>query len=55
MNRTAIQGTGLEKRYGKRQVLRGMDIAIPEGAITAILGPNVDLPADSWRSAFLAA
>lgn len=40
MTRMAIQGTGLTKRYGKRNALAGMDIAIPEYSVTAILGPN---------------
>lgn len=36
----AIQGKGIVKKYGKRYALNGLDIAIPEHAVTAILGPN---------------
>lgn len=30
----------LHKNFGKNQVLRGLDLDVPEGEITAILGPN---------------
>jgi Cu-processing system ATP-binding protein len=32
--------TDLHKAYGKHQVLKGVDIALKEGCITAVLGPN---------------
>ena len=35
-----IQIAGLEKRFGKNQVLKGIDLDIPEGGIYAVLGPN---------------
>ncbi|MGE0556412.1 MAG: ATP-binding cassette domain-containing protein, partial [Gemmatimonadales bacterium] len=31
---------GLRKRYGRLEVLRGVDLDIAEGRITAIVGPN---------------
>jgi len=31
---------GLTKSYGKRAVLRGIDLALSRGAVTAIIGPN---------------
>ncbi len=39
----AIQTTGLRKTYGGRravEALRGVDLAIPRGAIVGLLGPN---------------
>jgi ABC-type multidrug transport system ATPase subunit len=35
-----IRGRGLEKRYGRKRVLRGVDIAVPEGGFTVVTGPN---------------
>ena len=32
--------TGLDKRYGTHHVLRGIDLAISRGRITAVVGPN---------------
>ena len=37
---TIVSASGLTKRYGRLQVLRGVDLAIRSGRITAILGPN---------------
>lgn len=31
---------GLEKRYGERRVLRGLNLRIPDGEIYGLLGPN---------------
>ena len=31
---------GLRKRYGRLEVLRGLDVEIPVGRITALVGPN---------------
>jgi ABC-2 type transport system ATP-binding protein len=36
----AISVTGLHKRYGDNQVLRGVDLEVPEGTVYALLGPN---------------
>ncbi|MDQ0955592.1 ABC-2 type transport system ATP-binding protein [Streptomyces phaeochromogenes] len=36
----AIEATGLTKSYGDLQVLRGVDLAVPRGAVHALLGPN---------------
>ncbi|MEU9881778.1 ATP-binding cassette domain-containing protein [Streptomyces phaeochromogenes] len=36
----AIEATGLTKSYGGLQVLRGVDLAVPRGAVHALLGPN---------------
>ncbi|MGJ3507293.1 ABC transporter ATP-binding protein [Enemella sp. A6] len=35
-----IEVTGLQKSYGRRQVLRGIDLHVDEGEIVGILGPN---------------
>lgn len=35
-----IQIAGLEKRFGKNEVLKGIDLDIPKGGIYAVLGPN---------------
>ncbi|WP_435922358.1 ATP-binding cassette domain-containing protein [Paenibacillus sp. DYY-L-2] len=40
MNRNAIEVSGLRKRFGKQQVLNGIDLNVPEGKIVALLGPN---------------
>jgi Cu-processing system ATP-binding protein len=31
---------GLHKAYGKNEVLKGIDLDLPDGRITAVLGPN---------------
>ena len=36
----AISVTGLRKSYGAHVVLDGLDLAVPEGSIYALLGPN---------------
>lgn len=36
----AIETRGLRKRFGSNAVLRGLDITIPEGVISVILGPS---------------
>lgn len=35
-----IQITGLFKKFGKNEVLKGIDLDLPDGGIFAILGPN---------------
>jgi len=35
-----IRGRGLEKRYGRKRVLRGVDIVVPEGGFYVVTGPN---------------
>jgi len=35
-----IRGRGLEKRYGRKWVLRGVDVAVPEGGFAVVTGPN---------------
>lgn len=35
-----IQIEGLHKKFGKNQVLKGVELHIPEGGIYAVLGPN---------------
>ena len=35
-----ITVNGLEKRYGAQQVLRGVDVAVRRGSVTAVVGPN---------------
>jgi Cu-processing system ATP-binding protein len=36
----AILAEGLTKRFGRLEVLRGIDLAIPAGRITGLVGPN---------------
>jgi phospholipid/cholesterol/gamma-HCH transport system ATP-binding protein len=36
----AMECRGLHKRFGRHEVLKGVDLSIPEGLITAILGPS---------------
>ncbi len=36
----AIVVDGLEKRYGERAVLRGVDLVVGHGEVVALLGPN---------------
>ena len=35
-----IHARGLEKRYGAKRVLRGLDLDVPAGAFTLVTGPN---------------
>jgi heme exporter protein A len=35
-----IRATGLEKRYGAKRVLRGVDLDVERGAFTLVTGPN---------------
>ncbi|MGI8756475.1 MAG: ATP-binding cassette domain-containing protein [Acidimicrobiales bacterium] len=37
---TAIEATGLVKRYGAKAALDGVDLSVPAGTVSAILGPN---------------
>ena len=40
MTRNAIDVTGLRKAFGDKQVLDGIDLAVPAGSIFALLGPD---------------
>jgi heme exporter protein A len=35
-----IRGRGLEKRYGRKRVLRGVDVVVPVGGFAIVTGPN---------------
>ncbi len=35
-----ITATGIHKAFGRHPVLRGVDIEVPRGEVTAIIGPN---------------
>jgi ABC-type multidrug transport system ATPase subunit len=35
-----IRGRALEKRYGRKRVLRGVDISVPPGGFAVVTGPN---------------
>jgi ABC-type multidrug transport system ATPase subunit len=35
-----IEGVGLEKRYGRKRVLAGVDVFVPEGGFVVVTGPN---------------
>ena len=35
-----IRGRGVEKRYGRKRVLRGVDISLPRGGFAVVTGPN---------------
>ena len=37
---TVSEGIGVTKRYGRVPVLRGIDLSVKAGRVTAILGPN---------------
>ena len=37
---TAIEASGLGKRYGSAWALRDCTLAIPQGSVTALVGPN---------------
>lgn len=36
----AIDVRGLRKRFGRTEVLAGLDLAVPQGSVFALLGPN---------------
>jgi ABC-2 type transport system ATP-binding protein len=36
----ALEGVGLGRRYGKRWAVRGLDLVVPAGSVTALLGRN---------------
>ncbi|MFE5299235.1 ATP-binding cassette domain-containing protein [Streptomyces sp. NPDC056632] len=36
----AVLSEGLQKRYGEVHALRGLDLAVPEGTVCGVLGPN---------------
>ncbi|HET9726883.1 MAG TPA: ABC transporter ATP-binding protein [Gemmatimonadales bacterium] len=38
--RTVVAAAGLRKRFGRVEVLKGVDVAIKGGRVTAVLGPN---------------
>ncbi|MDH6708579.1 ABC-2 type transport system ATP-binding protein [Kitasatospora sp. MAA19] len=38
--RPAIEMTGVEKRFGSTEALRGLDLAVPAGTVCGLLGPN---------------
>ncbi len=35
-----IRARGLEKRYGAKRVLRGLDLDVPAGEFVLVTGPN---------------
>ncbi len=35
-----LKGEGLKKRFGKKEVVKGVDIEVKEGEIVGLLGPN---------------
>ncbi|ABD09689.1 hypothetical protein ThrDRAFT_01314 [Frankia casuarinae] len=36
----AVDVQGLTKRYGRRTVVTGLDLTIPEGVVAGFVGPN---------------
>ena len=40
MNEPAVSLSGIEKRYGARTALRGLDLQVESGSFHALLGPN---------------
>jgi ABC-2 type transport system ATP-binding protein len=36
----AVEVAGLRKSYGRKEVLHGIDLAVPAGSVVALLGPN---------------
>ncbi|UWE09030.1 ABC transporter ATP-binding protein [Actinacidiphila bryophytorum] len=39
-NEPAVEVAGLVKRYGAMTAVDGLDLAVPQGSVTAVLGPN---------------
>src|SRR3954454_20466452 len=39
-DQTAIEATGLVKRYGEKVALDGVDLHVPRGTVSGLLGPN---------------
>jgi ABC-type multidrug transport system ATPase subunit len=35
-----VEAQGITKTFGKTQVLKGIDLTVPEGTVPALLGPN---------------
>ncbi len=35
-----IRARGVEKRYGRKRVLRGVDLVVPQGGFAVVTGPN---------------
>ena len=35
-----IRGRDIEKRYGRKRVLRGVDVSVPRGGFVVVTGPN---------------
>jgi ABC-2 type transport system ATP-binding protein len=40
VNRTVIETTALRKRYGRREALSGIDLAVGAGEVFGLIGPN---------------
>jgi ABC-2 type transport system ATP-binding protein len=40
LGQPVIEVSGLEKRYGRKQVLRGVDFSVHQGEVFCLLGPN---------------
>ena len=38
--RHELIATGLKKRYGSRQVVKGVDLSVKSGEVVGLLGPN---------------
>jgi ABC-2 type transport system ATP-binding protein len=38
--RLAVEALGLRKRYGDKEALAGIDLAVPWGSVRGLLGPN---------------
>jgi len=38
--RTVLEAVGVTKRFGRVQVLKGIDVLVPAGRITGLVGPN---------------
>ncbi len=36
----SLKATGLQKNYGKKQAVRGVDVAVEPGEVVGLLGPN---------------
>jgi ABC-2 type transport system ATP-binding protein len=39
-HRLAVEAVGLAKSFGGQVALSGLDLAVPEGSVTALIGPN---------------
>ena len=40
MSTPLLEASGLVKSFGANRVLRGVDVAVPPGSVTCLIGPS---------------